>query len=133
MRISLGFAAARASRSGIKPAPADPIKKPRRENMTTSELGSAGVFAPGAITDVEAGSSRPPSARRRGQAPRFSCIYSAPASCSLKSALSLFSRRASFGRQLKINPIQVQKQEIMFQKNGATRGLFSVTVVRAAQ
>src|ERR1700744_4865217 len=67
MRISLGFAAARASRSGIKPAPADPIKKPRRESITTSELGSTGVFAPGAITDVEAGSSRPPSARRRGR------------------------------------------------------------------
>src|SRR5580704_15502461 len=104
MRISLGFAAARANRSGTMLAPADPIKKSRRESMTTSELGSGRQLGVGHDHRYEGGRFGPAISEATGQAPRFSCIYSAPASCSLKSALFLFFRRAFCGGQSKINP-----------------------------
>src|ERR1700683_1137581 len=66
MRISLGFAAARARRSGTKPAAA-PISKPRRESMTTSGIGIGPAHQRRATADVEAGNLSPPSARRRGR------------------------------------------------------------------
>jgi hypothetical protein len=67
--------------------------------MTTS--GPADRISAFALRDPDGGgfSGMPAISETTGQAPRFSCIYDAPASCSLKSALISFSRAALEGRQ----------------------------------
>src|SRR5579859_5411171 len=90
MLMVLGFEAARAKRSGTRLAPAAPLKTERRESMTTSEKRIAAAHH-----------------RRRELWTWRREWWGPPASCSLKSALISFFKKAIGQRQLKINTTRI--------------------------